>query len=134
MPRKAVFANRPTMSDIKLFRIQGDAVEQLQGSSVAIEASLQDLIELHLEALLGVRFLAHEYQTGKTHGGRIDTLGIDENCSRWSVVAPQDHGEAYPGTHRTGRQRGGHGRPLCVAARRDRPRGSTPRRAARGWR
>jgi predicted transport protein len=69
------------MSDIKLFRIQGDAVEQLQGSSVAIEASLQELIERHLEALLGVRFLAHEYQTGKTHGGRIDTLGIDENGS-----------------------------------------------------
>ena len=69
------------MSAIKLFRIQGDAVEQLQGSSVAIEASLQELIERHLEALLGVRFLAHEYQTGKTHGGRIDTLGIDENGS-----------------------------------------------------
>jgi predicted transport protein len=26
-----------------------------------------------------VRFLATEYSTGKTHGGRIDTLGIDEN-------------------------------------------------------
>ena len=40
------------MSDIKRFRIQGDAVEQLQGSSVAIEASLQELIERHLEALV----------------------------------------------------------------------------------
>ena len=69
------------MSDIKLFRIQGDAVEPLQGSSVAIEASLQELIERHLEALLGVRLLAHEYQTGKTHRGRIDTLGIAENSS-----------------------------------------------------
>ena len=28
---------------------------------------------------MGVRFLATEYPTGKTHGGRIDTLGIDEN-------------------------------------------------------
>jgi len=28
---------------------------------------------------LGVRFLASEYSTGKSHGGRIDTLGIDEN-------------------------------------------------------
>jgi len=81
MPREAVFANSPTMSDIKRFRIQGDAVEQLQGSSVAIEVSLQELIERHPEALLGVRFLAHEYQTGKTHGGRIDTPGIDENGS-----------------------------------------------------
>ncbi len=30
--------------------------------------------------MLGVRFLASEYATGKTHGGRIDTLGIDENA------------------------------------------------------
>jgi predicted transport protein len=36
-------------------------------------------IERHLDALLGVRFLASEYATGRTHGGRIDTLGIDEN-------------------------------------------------------
>ena len=36
-------------------------------------------MERHLEAFLGVRFLASEYSTGKTHGGRIDTLGIDEN-------------------------------------------------------
>jgi len=28
-----------------------------------------------------IRFLATEYSTGKTHGGRIDTLGIDENNS-----------------------------------------------------
>lgn len=28
-----------------------------------------------------MRFLASEYSTGKTHKGRIDTLGIDENCS-----------------------------------------------------
>src|SRR5919201_3398378 len=69
------------MSDIKLFRIQGDAVMQLQGTSVAVEKSLQNLIECHLDTFLGVRFLAHEYKTGKTHGGRIDTLGIDENGS-----------------------------------------------------
>jgi predicted transport protein len=30
--------------------------------------------------MLGVRFLASEYATGKTHSGRIDTLGIDENA------------------------------------------------------
>lgn len=34
-----------------------------------------------MDAFLGVRLLAHEYATGKTHGGRIDTLGIDENGS-----------------------------------------------------
>jgi predicted transport protein len=31
--------------------------------------------------LLGIRFLATEYSTGKTHAGRIDTLGLDENDS-----------------------------------------------------
>ena len=29
--------------------------------------------------MLGIRFLATEYSTGKTHAGRIDTLGLDEN-------------------------------------------------------
>ena len=67
------------MSDIKLFRTSGDAVIQLVGQSVALEKSLQTLIENHLDVFLGVRFLASEYSTGKTHGGRIDSLGIDEN-------------------------------------------------------
>ena len=36
-------------------------------------------MEQHLESFLGVRFLATEYVTGKAHGGRIDTLGLDDN-------------------------------------------------------
>lgn len=67
------------MSDIKLFRIDDGSVVQLTGTSVAVEKSLQLLIEKHLEEFLGVTFLASEYSTGKTHSGRIDTLGIDEN-------------------------------------------------------
>jgi len=67
------------MSDIRLFRLQPEAVQELPGTSVAVEKSLQTLIERHLEALLGVRFLASEHSTGKNHRGRIDTLGIDEN-------------------------------------------------------
>ncbi|MGA9396717.1 MAG: hypothetical protein WBV22_00540, partial [Anaerolineaceae bacterium] len=67
------------MSDIKLFQIAGNAVKPIDGQSVAVEKSMQTLIEKHLEVFLGVRFLASEYTTGKTHGGRIDTLGIDEN-------------------------------------------------------
>lgn len=67
------------MSDIKIFRLTGDTVTELEGRSAEIEKSLQTLIEKHLETFLGVRFLASEYSTGKTHGGRIDTLGIDEN-------------------------------------------------------
>lgn len=67
------------MSDIKLFRTTGGAVTELQGASVGLEKSLQNLIERNLEVFLGVRFLASEYPTGKTHAGRIDTLGLDEN-------------------------------------------------------
>lgn len=67
------------MSDIKVFRIGAGSATELKGQSVALEKSLQNLIEANLETLLGVRFLASEYSTGKTHGGRIDTLGIDEN-------------------------------------------------------
>ncbi|SHN22741.1 Predicted transport protein [Actinacidiphila paucisporea] len=32
-----------------------------------------------MEVMLGVRFLASEYPTGRWHRGRIDTLGLDEN-------------------------------------------------------
>jgi predicted transport protein len=69
------------MSDAKLFRIKDQSVEELKSSSMTVEKSLQDLIERHLETFLGVRFLKSEHWTGKTHGGRIDTLGIDENGS-----------------------------------------------------
>jgi predicted transport protein len=69
------------MSDIKLFRVINSSAQELQGTSIAIEKTLQTLIEHHLEVFLGVRFLISEYPTGKTHGGRIDTLGIDENGS-----------------------------------------------------
>lgn len=69
------------MSDLKLFKIGNSQATAIEGESVAVEKSLQSLLERHLEAFLGVRFLKSEYQTGKSHGGRIDTLGIDENDS-----------------------------------------------------
>jgi len=67
------------MSDIKLFSLKDAPPVELTGKSVALEKSLQNLIEAHLDTFLGVRFLATVYSTGKVHGGRIDTLGIDEN-------------------------------------------------------
>lgn len=67
------------MGDIKLFKLGDGRVTELEGKSVAVEKTLQTLIERYLEAMLGIRFLATEYSTGKTHSGRIDTLGIDEN-------------------------------------------------------
>lgn len=69
------------MSEINLFRIQAGKATELPGTASDLEKPLQILIEQNLEALLGVRFLASEHSTGKTHAGRIDTLGIDEdNC------------------------------------------------------
>lgn len=67
------------MSDIKLFCIQSGEARELRGDASDLEKPLQNLIEANLEVLLGIRFLATEYSTGKSHGGRIDTLGFDEN-------------------------------------------------------
>lgn len=67
------------MSDIQLFRLtEGGAVE-LSGRAAAVEKHLQSMIEAQMPTFLGVRFLATEYATGKTHKGRIDSLGLDEN-------------------------------------------------------
>jgi len=67
------------MSDIKLFRLAAGTAVELQGDASDLEKPLQTLIEGNLDTLLGIRFLATEYSTGKTHAGRIDSLGLDEN-------------------------------------------------------
>lgn len=67
------------MSDIKLFKTKNDTVIEMQGSAVTLEKSLQALIERNMEPFLGVRFLASEFVT--SNGGRMDSLGIDENGS-----------------------------------------------------
>jgi predicted transport protein len=67
------------LGDIKLFGLSGGRATELKGAASDLEKPLQNLIEQNLDTLLGVRFLATEYSTGKTHAGRIDTLGLDEN-------------------------------------------------------
>lgn len=67
------------MSDIKLFACSPARRENFQGDASDLEKPLQTLIEADLSTLLGIRFLATEYSTGKTHAGRIDSLGLDEN-------------------------------------------------------
>jgi predicted transport protein len=69
------------MSDIKLFRLTNGVATELDGQASDLEKPLQTLIENNLDPLLGIRFLATEYQTGKTHAGRIDSLGLDEDHS-----------------------------------------------------
>lgn len=67
------------MSDIQLFRLASGTAQELAGRAAAVEKHLQSLIEAQMPTFLGVRFLATEYVTGKTHKGRIDSLGLDEN-------------------------------------------------------
>lgn len=44
------------MSDIKLFRINNKGVDELEGRSAAVEKSIQNLLERHLEDFLGGAF------------------------------------------------------------------------------
>ncbi|MBO7820335.1 DUF5655 domain-containing protein [Burkholderia pseudomallei] len=67
------------MSDIQLFRVSDGTACELPGQAAKLEKHLQGLIEANMPTFLGVRFLASEYATGKTHKGRIDSLGLDEN-------------------------------------------------------
>ncbi|MFG2294630.1 DUF5655 domain-containing protein [Streptomyces sp. NPDC048603] len=66
------------MSGLKLFSTKGGVVEVAPRLAEA-EAGVQALVESAMEAMLGVKFLATEYSTGPVHGGRIDSLGLDEN-------------------------------------------------------
>lgn len=67
------------MSDVKLFKLSNGLMSELPGSALQVEKSLQKTFEENLEALLGIKFLASEHATGPVHGGRIDTLGLDED-------------------------------------------------------
>ncbi len=69
------------MGELSLFRYTAAGAEELQGRSSQLEKPLQTLIERNLDKFLGVRLLQSEFSTGKLHGGRIDTLGIDEDGS-----------------------------------------------------
>ncbi|MEU6608354.1 DUF5655 domain-containing protein [Streptomyces shenzhenensis] len=71
------------MADLKLFRTNTTkgGVTEVMARLAEVEADVQGLVEAHMEALLGVRFLVSEYGTGPVHGGRIDSLGLDENGS-----------------------------------------------------
>lgn len=67
------------MSDIKLFSLSGKMAQELHATASDLEKPLQTMIEKNLDPLLGVRFVKTEHRTGKTHGGIVDTLGLDEN-------------------------------------------------------
>jgi predicted transport protein len=64
------------VSEIYLYKQDKSAVIELKSSTVLIEKDLQVLIEKHMEDFFGTRFIASEYAFD---GGRIDSLGLDEN-------------------------------------------------------
>jgi hypothetical protein len=51
------------VSGLKLFHTKGGVAEVVPRLA-EVEADVQDLIEAHMETMLGVRFLASEYSTG----------------------------------------------------------------------
>ncbi|MFJ2843574.1 DUF5655 domain-containing protein [Streptomyces griseofuscus] len=67
------------MSSLKLFHTTNSGVTEVLPRLAEAEADVQDLIEAHMETMLGVRFLASEYVIDCVDGGRIDSLGLDEN-------------------------------------------------------
>ncbi|WP_018987174.1 DUF5655 domain-containing protein [Methylophilus methylotrophus] len=81
------------MSEINLYKLQAGKAVELKSTSFDLEKRLQTLIENNLEQILGVRFLASEYYTGKVHAGRIDSLGIDENGSPVILEYKRSSGE-----------------------------------------
>ena len=67
------------MATIRFFhRIYGNVHELPDEGPFPYERALQEFFEKHLRTLTDIHFLASEYSTGKRHGRRIDTLGIDE--------------------------------------------------------
>lgn len=62
-----------------IFNIQNNKAEKIPTSKVGLEKDIQFLFESNLEEILNITFLASEYST--SFGGRIDSLGIDNNGS-----------------------------------------------------
>lgn len=61
-----------------VFQSKDGKLSQLAPAPFANEKELQRFFEENLEELLGVRFVETEFVTGEKHGGRIDTVGLDE--------------------------------------------------------
>ena len=64
-----------------IFLTINSSAKQLKKQNFRNEKELQAFIEQNMKSLFGIRFLASEFTTSKQHGGRIDSLGLDENNS-----------------------------------------------------
>lgn len=62
-----------------IFHTQNKTAKKIPPVKVGLEKDIQSLFENNLEEILNIKFLATEYST--SFGGRIDSLGIDNNGS-----------------------------------------------------
>lgn len=62
-----------------LYKSNNQKITRLKKEDFRSEKELQLFVEKNLDELFGIRFIESEYATTPNHGGRIDTLGIDEN-------------------------------------------------------
>ena len=81
---------------MSLFKVSGDnasrlkPITNLNGKKV-LERDVQRIFEASLHDLLGVHFLASEYST--SFGGRMDTLGIDDEGNPCIIEYKKGHNE-----------------------------------------
>jgi len=64
-----------------IFKINKRNLEQIRTIKFSNEKELQGTIENNLFTIFKINFVASEFFTGEKHGGRIDTLGLDENSN-----------------------------------------------------
>jgi len=64
-----------------IFLTTNNSAKQLKKQDFRNEKQLQTFVEENMENLFGIHFVASEFVTSKQHGGRIDSLGLDENNS-----------------------------------------------------
>jgi predicted transport protein len=62
-----------------VFTIKDEKVQKVPPIKIGLERNIQRLFEKNLNEILNITFLSSEYST--SFGGRIDTLGIDNNGS-----------------------------------------------------
>jgi predicted transport protein len=58
---------------------KGKSAVQIRAEDFQAEKDLQSVVEANLEQIFRIRFVASEFSTGHKHGGRIDTLGMDQD-------------------------------------------------------
>ena len=79
------------MSDIRQLQIANDRVAELDGQSVALEKSLQTLIEKHLAAFLPFRFLAPDDASDGNDGASFPccylSLSLNRRKTELGVIA-----------------------------------------------